>query len=82
MTRGRISLDIPWFIREGQNYNNLLLTLNTELNKLDVWLHGNKLTLNTDKTDYMVFHRATIKSKTGIISIRNNAIDEVKSTKF
>ena len=40
------------------------------------------LTLNTDETHYMVFHRARIKSKTGKISIRNNAIDEVKSTKF
>ena len=25
-------------IIEGQNYNNLILTLNIELNKLDVWL--------------------------------------------
>ena len=65
-----------------QNYNNVILTLNTELNKLDVWLQANKLTLNTDKTHYMFFHRARIKSKTGKISIRNNAIDEVKSTKF
>ena len=24
-------------IIDGQNYNNLILTLNTELNKLDVW---------------------------------------------
>ena len=40
-----------------------------------------KLTLNTDKTYYVVFHRARIKSKTGKISIRNIAIDEVKSTK-
>ena len=71
-----------YLIIEGQNYNNLILTLNTELNKLDVWLQANKLTLNTDKTHYMVFHRARIKSKTGKISIRNNAIDEVKSTKF
>ena len=69
-------------IIEGQNYNNLILTLNTELDKLDVWLQVNKLTLNTDKTHYMVFHTARIKSKTGKISIRNNAIDEVKSTKF
>ena len=62
-------------IIEGQHYNNLILTLNTELNKLDVWLQANKLTLNTDKTHYMVFHRAKIKSETGKISIRNNAID-------
>ena len=61
---------------EGQNYNNLILTLNTELNKLVLWLQTNKLTLNTDKTHYMVFHRARIKSKTWKISIRNNAIDD------
>ena len=42
-------------IMEGQNYNNLILTLNTELNKLDVWLQANKLTLITDKTYYMFF---------------------------
>ena len=51
-------------IIENQNYNNRILTLNTELNKLDVWLQANQLTLNTDKTHYMVFHRARIKSKT------------------
>ena len=45
-------------IIESQNYNNLILTLNTELNKLDVWLQANKLILNTDKTHYMVYHRA------------------------
>ena len=50
---------------EGQNYNNLILTLNTELNNLDVWLQANKFTLNTAKTYYMFFHRARIKSKTG-----------------
>ena len=57
-------------IIEGQNYNNVILTLYNELNKLDVWLH------------YMVFHRTRIKSKTGKISNRNNAIEDIKSTKF
>ena len=59
-------------IIEGQNYNNLILTLNTKLNKLDVWLQANKLALNTDRTHYMVFQRVRIKSKTGKISIRNS----------
>ena len=49
---------------EGQNYNNIICTLNTELQKLDGWLQANKLTLNTAKTHYMVFHRAIIKCKT------------------
>ena len=35
---------------EGQKHNNLILTLNTELNNLDVWLQANKLTQNTAKT--------------------------------
>ena len=30
----------------------------------------------------MLFHRSRIKSKTGKLSIRNNVIDEVKSTKL
>ena len=47
-----------------------------------MWLQANKLTLNTDKTNCMVFHRARIKSKSRKILISNNAIDEVKSTKF
>ena len=69
-------------IIEGQNYNNLILTLITELNKRDVWLQANKLTINTDETHYMAFRKARIKSKTVKISIRNNAIYEVKCTKF
>ena len=47
-----------------------------------MWLQANKLTLNTDKTPYMVFYSARIKLKTWKISIRNNAVDEVNSTKF
>ena len=49
---------------EGKNYNNLILTLNIELNNLDLWAQTNKLTLNTAETNYMVFHRARIESKT------------------
>ena len=67
---------------EGQNYNNIIFTLNTELQKLDVWLQANKLTLNTAKTHYMVFHRERIKCKTEKIIIRNNEIAAVKSTRF
>ena len=66
---------------EGQNYNNIVFTLNTELQKLDVWLQANKLTLNTAKTHYMV-HRERIKSKTEKIIIRNNEIAAVKGQFF
>ena len=42
-----------------------IITLNTELNKHDVWLLANKLALNTDKTHYMIFHRAIKNLKQG-----------------
>ena len=66
---------------EGQNYNNIIFTLNTELQKLDVWLQANKLTLNTAKPHYMV-HRKRIKSKTEKNIIRNNEIAAVKDKFF
>ena len=42
--------DYTTVLIEGQNYNNIIFTLNTELQKLDVWLQANKITLNTSKT--------------------------------
>ena len=37
--------------------------INNELQKLYIWLRANKLTLNIDKTYYMIFNRARIKNK-------------------
>ena len=39
----------------------LICTMNTEVNRIVVWLKSNKLTLNTSKTFYMVFHRGRRK---------------------
>ena len=70
-------------LTEGQNYSNIIFTLNTELQKLDEKkLEANKLTLNTAKTHYMVFHRARIKCKTEKNIIRNNEIAALESTNF
>ena len=57
---------------------------NNELQKLYIWLRTNKLTLNIDKTYYMIFHRARIKNKyfdLGI-SINNCALKEVENCKY
>ena len=45
----------------GNNYSNLIKLLNSELEKLSIWLKSNNLTLNVQKTYYMVFHRSRIK---------------------
>ena len=35
--------------------------LNAELAKLTIWLSANKLTLNSSKSHFMIFHRARLK---------------------
>ena len=40
----------------GKRYTDLLALLNSELEKLSLWLRCNKLSLNVQKTYYMFFH--------------------------
>ena len=52
--------DISVFI-EGTNFENISKMLNTELEKVNMCLKANKLTINTKKTHYMMFYRTQIK---------------------
>ena len=56
--------------------------LNKEMKKIDTWLECNGLVINTDKTHYMVFHRAKFKSTNKDISFRDIKIKRVTSVKF
>ena len=63
--------------------NDELPILNTELEKVNMWLKANKLTINTRKTHYVIFHRTRIKHNTNIkILINNNIVDYINNTKF
>ena len=46
----------------GSDNNALFGLFNVELNLLYEWLNATKLTLNVDKTFYMIFHRTRIKT--------------------
>ena len=46
---------------EGKKLEDTIQILNTELEKITNWLSANKLTINSIKSHYMVFHRARIK---------------------
>ena len=46
----------------GKDFNDLIAVLNVELISLSALLKTNKLSLNTQKTFFMVFDRARIKS--------------------
>ena len=67
---------------EGHSFNEVIESLNTELKKVSFWLQSNKLTLNVNKSHYMVFHRSRIKHSQTAIKIQNCTINKTDSIKF
>ena len=67
---------------EGTHYDKLIDILNEELEKIDVWLKANKLTINIKKTHFMIFHRTRIKHKSRDVTIRGNSLTCTHNTKF
>ena len=67
----------------GNNYSNLIKLLNSELENLSIWLKSNKLTLNVQKTYYVVFHRSRIKTDThAVITMDNVCLQRTDSFKY
>ena len=67
----------------GKDLNDLIAVLNVELISLSVWLKSNKLSLNTQKTFFMVFHRARLKTANcNDLVIDNASITRVNSAKY
>ena len=48
-------------ILNGKHLDVLIIRINRELELLFTWLQANKLSLNGQKTCYILFHRARIK---------------------
>jgi hypothetical protein len=70
----------------GESANDIEMGLNTELQNVRKWLTANKLTLNTEKTEYLIigsYKRISNIQKQDEIKIRigDNEIILVKTTK-
>ena len=50
--------DDTTIIYSGKNVSEIFRQVNTELCKLQNWFVANKLSLNTSKTKYILFHKA------------------------
>ena len=61
----------------GSDINALFDVLNIELAALLEWLNANRLTLNVDKTFYMLFHRKRIKTD----NLTDNKLVKVRLSK-
>ena len=63
--------------------NNVSEIINVELAKIQTWLNANKLSLNINKTKYMVFHyRQRRNLPTLTIKMNNVLIEQVRTFDF
>jgi len=71
-----------YFNLEDFPNDNLEDNITNELNKLNTWLKQNRLSLNADKTKYMIFHTRQKNITPISIAIDGKQIENVKSFKF
>ncbi len=68
---------------ESIDLSNLLRTVNKELKSIKRWLDANKLSLNIDKTNYIIFHSSSRNVPSdSTIKIGKKYIKRVKFVKF
>ena len=66
----------------GKSLNLIIETVNSEFQLLSTWLKSNKLSLNTIKSYYAVFHRAIMKLPNNSMQMDNANIMEVQCIKY
>ena len=68
---------------ESKDLSNLIKIVNKELRLVKKWLDANKLSLNIDKKNYIIFHSSSVKVPSGPdIKIGKKHIKRVKFVKF
>ena len=71
------------FFYTDKNPDSLICKVNNELKHIVSWLNANKMSLNVDKTHYIIFRPHQKKfTKNEEVQINGNKISEVNSTKF
>lgn len=73
--------DTTLILRE-KSINLLHLNLNSELEKIRLWISSNKLKLNVSKTHYILFQNRSLNSILSPVFFNNELIQQVKYTKF
>jgi len=67
---------------QGKNLLNMTLTLNEELKKISYWIHANKLSLNVDKTKFILFKTKQKQVFTSQVMMNNKTIEQIHTIKF
>ena len=66
----------------GCDLNQLCEEVSIELGKVEKWMKANRLSLNVQKTSFMVFTHRPIKSEDLVIEIGGMRVQNVRAAKF
>ena len=66
----------------GYNLNDIISQINKEIDNVYAWVKANKLSLNIDKTNFMLFTPKCVPRTIKGVFIAGNKIMEVTETKF
>ena len=66
----------------GDNLQDLYSEVNRELEKVNVWLRTNRLSLNVGKTSYILFTHATVPPMIDPIQIQGETLVRANEVKF
>ena len=65
-----------------ENYNDMVTILNSELVKINDWTIANRLTINVDKTELLLFTNRDIGTQTDQITLNGNHVRFVGQARF
>ena len=66
----------------GKNLGDIVNEINVEIDKIYSWVNANKLSLNVEKTNFMLFTPKSFSRNMDDLLINGNRISEVNETKF
>ena len=66
----------------NKNLNDFQQEMNKELNKIDLWMKCNKLSINYSKTTYMLISNKSLKSSSFKLILNNNNITRLENIKY
>lgn len=65
-----------------ESISNLEITVNNELKKINTWFCANRLSLNVDKSNYVIFHPPQKKFQTIFLHVNSITLKREKSVKY
>ena len=71
-------------IAKSDDINQLILSMNDEINNVSKWLSDNHLTLNVGKTNYVIFHRdrKPVPNISYDLKINSKVVNRISEVKF